>query len=80
MARVTLGRLLSHLDLLLCSGYVSVLCKHIHFPDGFATSMSSPQRQHRNDPLAPSLKCSKADYLGDLVSSTLFRHMNLEQT
>lgn len=80
MARVSLGCLLSHLDLLLCSGYVSVLCKHIHFPDGFATLMSSLQRQHTNAPLAPSLKCSKADYLGYLGDSTLFRHMNLEHT
>lgn len=80
MARVSLDRLLSHLDLLLCSGYVSVLCKHIHLPDSFATLMSSLQRQHKNAPLAPSLKCSKADYLGDLVDSTLFCQMNLEQT
>lgn len=78
MARVTLDRLLSHLELLLCSDYVSALCKHIHFPEGFATLMSSLQRQHKNALLAPSLKCSKADYLGDLVNSTLFRHRNLE--
>lgn len=41
--------------------------------------MSSLQRQHKNAPLAPSLKCSKPDDLGDLVNSTLFRQMNLEQ-
>lgn len=79
MARVTLDRLLSHLDLLLRIGYVSVLYKHIHFPEGFATLMSSLQRQHKNAPLAPSLKCSKADSLGNLVNSTVFRQMNLEQ-